>query len=478
MKEFLTQLFDKAEGHAAQQQEQFEKQRSEDVDMYRRVLVDPNSSPEQRTKAATEIGKLRNLKKGENPFNKVADHLNTLGEHVRSRGGFGNKLLGGLEQAAGAGIRTGSNILHGKPNQEYPSLPPIDPSVIPSASQGEDAKIQNMTREAAAERGISEQNVQAEFQQAEKVLGRPLTEDEKLQMLKLVPKTTGGVVWGTDGSGKLVPMKDVGGKLQPIPTPEGVTPVLPSTLPTTRSSSSTYDAGSGTTTTRSTSQKTVPGSKPSTGRDLGGAKSGTSRVKAMADDWARGGVQPGQKDRAAVEQYMADNGMEPGQKPTQTEIKLRDDLKKVEPMVDRLEKYLSENNLTKAGEGGMFSPGAWGEKAKVEKAWQEYNAGLPPKDKQLGELVKMAAAIKIMGAAPWMSIGRGKYLFSEVVKHLPNETDTPAQLNEKVKFYRDILEDAKASLPKSLTSLDKKSVDEEIMEAVHGGKSASQPSQR
>jgi hypothetical protein len=170
----------------------------------------------------------------------------------------------------------------------------------------------------------------------------------------------------------------------------------------------------------------------------------------MASDWQRNGVQPGVKDRPAVEQYMAANGMEPGVKPTPTEIKLRDDLKKVEPMVDRLEKFLTENDLTKQGEGGIFSISAWEEKGKVQKAWEEYSHGLPPKDKQLGELVKMAAAIKIMGAAPWMSIGRGRYLFSEVVKHLPNETDTPAQLYEKVQFYRGILEDAKNSLPPSL----------------------------
>ena len=477
MKEFLTQLFENAEGSATQQQQKAEKARADDVEMYRGVLVNPNSSPEQRTKAAQEIGKLRNLKKGENPFEKVADHLNTLSQHLSSRGGTGNKVLGGIAGAAGTALGGANTIIGGARPKE---LPAIDPGIFPTAQQAEDTKIDNLKKEAAAQRGISEQQMDAEMRQAEKTLGRKMTEDEKLQMLKLVPKTTGGVIWGTDASGKLVPMKDVGGKLQPIPAPEGLTPVLPSTLPTTRTGSSTYDPSTGTTTTSSTSQKSVPGGKDQTHKPTGKSSpsSGTGRIKAMADDWSRSGVQPGQKDRAAVEQYMADNGMEPGQKPTQPEIKLRDDLKKVEPMVDRLEKFLTDNKLEKAGEGGMFSPGAWWEKGKVQKAWQEYNAGLPPKDKQLGELVKMAAAIKIMGAAPWMSIGRGKYLFSEVVKHLPNETDTPAQLYEKVKFYRDVLEDAKASLPKSLTSLDKKSIDDEIMEAVHGGKSASQPNQR
>jgi hypothetical protein len=234
--------------------------------------------------------------------------------------------------------------------------------------------------------------------------------------------------------------------------------LLPSMLPTVTGTSSTYHPETGTTSTTHTSQKVAPSgsspSKPARGSTVSsppGSSPKGGRIATMAHSWATSGIEPSAKDKPYVEKYMADHDMQPVQKPTATERKLQDDLKKVEPMVDRLQSFLEDNKLTEAGSGGLFSPSSWGEKAKVQKAWEEYAHGIPPKDKQLGQLIKYAAAIKIMGAAPWMSIGRGRYLFSEVVKHLPSETDTPAQLYEKVNFYRDILEDAKASLPSGLT---------------------------
>lgn len=174
------------------------------------------------------------------------------------------------------------------------------------------------------------------------------------------------------------------------------------------------------------------------------------RIPAMAQDWHDNGVAPAAKDKPQVQKYMSENNIEPGVKPTPKEIGLRDDIKKVEPMVDRLEGFLTQNGMTQSGQGGMFSLSAWKSRAETEKAWKEYSAGIPPHDKKLGELIKMAASIKIMGAAPWMSLGRGKYLYSEIVQHLPEPTDTPAQLYEKVVFYRNVLEDAKQSLPPAL----------------------------
>jgi hypothetical protein len=172
----------------------------------------------------------------------------------------------------------------------------------------------------------------------------------------------------------------------------------------------------------------------------------------MAHAWAASGIEPSAKDKPFVEKYMDEHQMQPVQKPTAVERKLNDDIKKVEPMVDKLESFLEDNKLTDVGQGGMFSPSAWYERSKVTKAWEEYSHGLAPKDKQLGQLIKYAAAIKIMGAAPWMTIGRGRYIYSEVVQHLPEPTDTPAQLYEKVQFFRTVLEDARGSLPSSLTS--------------------------
>jgi hypothetical protein len=239
------------------------------------------------------------------------------------------------------------------------------------------------------------------------------------------------------------------------------TALQPARLPTQSSTTSAYNADTGTTTTSHTSQKVAPssarsgsGRTSSSGRGrvaLPPGSAGEGRIATMAHAWATSGIEPSAKDKPFVEKYMDEHQMQPVQKPTAVERKLNDDLKKVEPMVDKLESFLQDDKLTEEGKGGMFSPSAWMERSKVQKAWEEYSHGLPPKDKQLGQLIKYAAAIKIMGAAPWMSIGRGRYIYSEVVQHLPEPTDTPAQLYEKVQFFRTILDDARGSLPSSLT---------------------------
>ncbi len=253
---------------------------------------------------------------------------------------------------------------------------------------------------------------------------------------------------------------------QPVENPGKVVTAM---LPT--QSSTVYDPNTGRTSHEA--HKVAPGATGGAGRGSkapvpstkssvptatpgGGSPAATApapakgRVASMAQQWQDNGIEPGVKDKPAVQQYMQANGMAPGVKPTVKEIGLRDDIKKVEPMVARLQSFIEDNGLQKAGEGGMFSPSAWWERSKTEKAWQEYSKGIAPKDKKLGELIKLAASIKIMGAAPWMSLGRGKYLYSEIVQHLPEPTDTPAQLYEKGQFYRHVLEDAKASLPPAL----------------------------
>lgn len=155
------------------------------------------------------------------------------------------------------------------------------------------------------------------------------------------------------------------------------------------------------------------------------------------------------KERGAVATFMREHKMQPAPKLTADETKRRDQFKQIEPMIGRMADIFEQNpGLQDHGRGGMFSLDAWGARTKTEKAWQEYSHGLPPADKTLGELIRRAAAIKVMGAGPWMSIGRGKYLYSEIVQHLPATNDTPAQLYDKLQFYRDILEDAKQALPK------------------------------
>ena len=65
----------RAESRAKSEEDKNNKAKQEDIDMYRKVLFDPNSSPEQRQKAADQITKLRGLNKKESPFGKLAGML-------------------------------------------------------------------------------------------------------------------------------------------------------------------------------------------------------------------------------------------------------------------------------------------------------------------------------------------------------------------------------------------------------------------
>jgi len=158
--QFFHDLFTGAHKSAEAQQAEFEKQRDEDIGMYQQTLHAPPGtvSPEQRVRAAQQIGKLRNLKKGDNPYEKVANFLNTLGDHIQKRApgtvptgltgmtpmnditpsgsngpdpsspkvGFGAKLLGTAAKGLGTGIQVAGNLLTGGPAQKLSSLPPLD----------------------------------------------------------------------------------------------------------------------------------------------------------------------------------------------------------------------------------------------------------------------------------------------------------------------------------------------------------------
>lgn len=77
------------------------------------------------------------------------------------------------------------------------------------------------------------------------------------------------------------------------------------------------------------------------------------------------------------------------------------------------------------------------DRAKMEIAWQQYKHGMEPSDPQLGEIIRNVALLQIQGAAPWTRIGRSKYTFDVIQKHLPAPTDTPKLLYDKVKWLKD-----------------------------------------
>jgi hypothetical protein len=66
---------------------------------------------------------------------------------------------------------------------------------------------------------------------------------------------------------------------------------------------------------------------------------------------------------------------------------------------------------------------------------------------RISDIIRSAAALKVMGVAPWTQLGRGKYLYQDITVHLPDPHDTPKQLYEKLQFLKGVIEDAQGSLP-------------------------------
>jgi hypothetical protein len=165
-----------------------------------------------------------------------------------------------------------------------------------------------------------------------------------------------------------------------------------------------------------------------------------SRLKALADKWHNEGIKPPAKYQAAVEEYMEDNKLTAKVKLTSQEQALKDVLAQIEPKVAQLEKTITDNKLQ--NKGGMAD--ALSSKYQFSK----YRMGMKP-DQVNADVIKAAAALQVMGAAPWMRIGRGKYTFEVISQHLPHPGDSPALLYDKAQFLKGIVDEARQALPDS-----------------------------
>ena len=169
--------------------------------------------------------------------------------------------------------------------------------------------------------------------------------------------------------------------------------------------------------------------------------SGPSTVAEYAESVRRGDMklpQVPQKIRGDVLTYMHTHGETPGRARNADEIKQLHNVNRMEPVVARLQQAIEKAHMQERN--------GWMDIARAQKNWALYSHGKKPPE-PYATLIKNAAALRIQGAAPWVSIGRGRYLYAEIVKHLPDPAwDTPAQLYDKMQFLKGILDDAKQDL--------------------------------
>jgi hypothetical protein len=143
------------------------------------------------------------------------------------------------------------------------------------------------------------------------------------------------------------------------------------------------------------------------------------------------------KLRTAVNSYMRANGMKVKKQLNAQQQALTDTIKQIAPKVQTLKNYLETNKLTERNSIGDI--------IGAQLAWRQYKSGQKPAE-PYATLIKNAAALKVMGAAPWVRLGRGRYMYEEIVQHLPSPTDSPALLYNKMQFLQTILDEANAAL--------------------------------
>lgn len=163
-------------------------------------------------------------------------------------------------------------------------------------------------------------------------------------------------------------------------------------------------------------------------------------LKALADKWNKEGIKPPAKYQAAVEQYMEEHEMKAKVKLTAKEQGLADLTKQIQPKIDQLKTIIEKSGLENEN-------GAW-DNIMQRGRMMGYKFGIKPEQTR-ADIIKSAAALQVMGAAPWMQLGRGKYMFETIVQHLPKPTDSPALLHDKAMFLQSIIDDARESLPQT-----------------------------
>ena len=117
-------------------------------------------------------------------------------------------------------------------------------------------------------------------------------------------------------------------------------------------------------------------------------------------------------------------------------------IKAVEPMVTRLRNFIEDHKMQDENSYVFGNHSALMQHLRM----RGYKFGTA-QEPVAQELIKDAAAISIMSAAPWVRIGRGKFTLEQIQQHLPKATDTPANLYDKVSWLQDeVLTDAKQAL--------------------------------
>lgn len=153
----------------------------------------------------------------------------------------------------------------------------------------------------------------------------------------------------------------------------------------------------------------------------------------MALDWQNRGIKPPEKYVGMVTNLMQKYNLVPMTEETVAYKNARSAILDVMPLLDKLQKDLEPQKdvnsyLASAKQFGKFMN-------------YQY-LGQKPDNENDADIMQIASFAKIAAAAPWAKIGRGKYIYEQVQKHLPNPAmDSPANMYDKTIRLKQIFQD-------------------------------------
>jgi hypothetical protein len=133
---------------------------------------------------------------------------------------------------------------------------------------------------------------------------------------------------------------------------------------------------------------------------------------------------------------------------TPVERQTYDAIKQVDPAVQRTIDFLEKTKDSNGKPLNEENAYVFGDRSALMQhlRFRGYKFGKAQEDISQ-QLIKNAALIQVLGARPWMTMGRGKFIYETITQHLPSPTDTPKNMYDKLTWLRDnVLEDARDSL--------------------------------
>jgi len=221
--------------------------------------------------------------------------------------------------------------------------------------------------------------------------------------------------------------------------------VVPSMLPSATSSTSTYNADTGTTVTSHTSQKVVPKRKggglaapPAGGGSAASAPSKPGgRLAAMADDWEQNGVVPSAKDKPQVEKFLKDQGRNA---PVTLIPEAQKTIIAASPVMDQINGLLKDIDDLKLGDNNKS--------AYLLPARAEYALGHASPEGSLGkDIAGLSLGSVVEAASVLKGTSRSVLALKKALEHTPNPwVDSPKLMKEKLLTIqarlKDVMEDA------------------------------------